>query len=609
MTRAPTPAPPADAAATDDARYASVDGLVAALTEEECIFQHAGTGETHVMTMDVLAAMDSCRRFRTLDEHVVAVADKLPALKDKRQAIAQVLGFLIQRGLMVSDREQLEQVGALKPRRLPPPPALAIRTCDRPARLAGLLDSIADYEQRYGRGLDYVVIDDSRHPDSVRANRDAVARLAAGGIEAHHLDRAWRTRLAKHCNRELGRERETAHLLGVARDDVFTGGAASNASLLLSAGSRLLLLDDDFRLLARRRPGARAGLGLREPLHMPISFEPGFNALEAALEPYDGDPLAAHIDICGQPAGRLFAPEFGLGVTRDAWRDLSFDEARAVVECDVIKTTAGGVWGDTRMDTTLWYYLLPGRYSRGLWADEVRYRALLNRPTMAHGFDQVQLARLSSFTPVAVDNTGLCPCMPPTGRGEDYAFAAWMRYLYPRSLTAHLPLMLRHERPDEDGGESPHAHPYVPWFSRFAGEYALSHLEDCQAERAGDRIGTLVALYRDLAAAPVARRVRVLREFLAYMRAQIVKQMQQALTSLENPPEYWLADAREWIGEHGKALTESGPPRLRDWPPELDRTECAAALAEDLEQLAAALERWSELWRRCRGRYRELLAL
>jgi hypothetical protein len=41
--------------------YASEDGMVASLSSQECIFQIRRTGEPHVMTFQVLQAMDQCR--------------------------------------------------------------------------------------------------------------------------------------------------------------------------------------------------------------------------------------------------------------------------------------------------------------------------------------------------------------------------------------------------------------------------------------------------------------------------------------------------------------------------------------------------------------------
>ena len=62
--QAPVPKPDPNAPA-----FASEDGLVASLSSQECVFQMRRTGDTHVMTFQVLQAMDQCREFRSLDEH------------------------------------------------------------------------------------------------------------------------------------------------------------------------------------------------------------------------------------------------------------------------------------------------------------------------------------------------------------------------------------------------------------------------------------------------------------------------------------------------------------------------------------------------------------
>ena len=38
------------------------------------------------------------------------------------------------------------------------------------------------------------------------------------------------------------------------------------------------------------------------------------------------------------------------------------------------------------------------------------------------------------------------------------------------------------------------------------------------------------------------------------------------------------------------------PPRLADWPEDLDEAGCADALASELSDFAAALEHWPGLW-------------
>ena len=82
--------------------YASVDGRVADLTAGECLFIDRHSTERHVMTHDVLKAMDLTRRFATLEEHTDAIEQQIPSLKGRRKDIRRVIEYLIERGLLVS---------------------------------------------------------------------------------------------------------------------------------------------------------------------------------------------------------------------------------------------------------------------------------------------------------------------------------------------------------------------------------------------------------------------------------------------------------------------------------------------------------------------------
>src|SRR3954447_24113369 len=83
--------------------YASEDGRVASLSSQECIFLVKRSGEPHVMTFQVLQALDLCREFRTLDEHAGRIQSTIAGLAGKRDDIRRVLEGLVQRQLLVSD--------------------------------------------------------------------------------------------------------------------------------------------------------------------------------------------------------------------------------------------------------------------------------------------------------------------------------------------------------------------------------------------------------------------------------------------------------------------------------------------------------------------------
>ena len=124
--------------------FASEDGMVASLSSHECIFVANRTGEPHVMTFQVLQALDQCREFRTLDEHIARIQSTISGLAGKRDEIKRVLDSLAQRQLLVSDAQFVERARTA-PLTQAPLRAVFIRACDRPEQFEQLLRSLTDY--------------------------------------------------------------------------------------------------------------------------------------------------------------------------------------------------------------------------------------------------------------------------------------------------------------------------------------------------------------------------------------------------------------------------------------------------------------------------------
>src|ERR1700759_5069195 len=89
---------------------ASEDGIVASLSSQECIFIVRRTGEPHVMTFQVLQAMDLCREFRTIEDHTTRIQSTISGLVGKREDVRRVLESLIMRGLLVSDQVFIDRI-------------------------------------------------------------------------------------------------------------------------------------------------------------------------------------------------------------------------------------------------------------------------------------------------------------------------------------------------------------------------------------------------------------------------------------------------------------------------------------------------------------------
>ncbi len=178
--------------------YASEDGHASPLSAEECLFVTRTGGQPHVMTLQVLHALDVCREFRTLDEHIARIASEVPGLQGKQGDIRRVLDGLIQRKLFVGDDAYLARLAKKPARVLPPMHAVFIRACDRPERLAHLFASLIDYERRHRAGRRYVLIDDSRLAAHRDEQRDRLRAFAdASGCKVHYIGKSESQKLAE----------------------------------------------------------------------------------------------------------------------------------------------------------------------------------------------------------------------------------------------------------------------------------------------------------------------------------------------------------------------------------------------------------------------------
>lgn len=586
---------------TDDPRLllASEDGLVAPLSGSECIFQLRHTGDNHVMTYQVLKAMDACRQFKTLDEHIQMVAQTQPELREHPQAIKQVLENLVKRQLFTSAEGFAEEVfGGTSPEQDSALAGVLVRTKDRPAHLKSLLDSAAALEQAHGNGRRFLVVDDSAVPDCAQENERLVndfEQRTAGG--ARYLGRQWRAELTeKMVSLVPGAEASVRWLLGPAEEkDVFTGGQGWNAALLATAGQRLLMFDDDFLLAARRPPNA-AEHQLQLMPDAASRYAQFYPSREHVLEAGDAvteDPLAIHERLCGAPVSGLL-DRMDLELMFGDLRQRDLKSLRQHLAGAQIKTTHMGTYGHSGAGSNAWVYLVPPAARAQLWESEAAYRAIMSEQWVMRGVSHPKISAMGVYAPVAIDNATLTPFAAPTERGEDFHFASMLKFLYPNSVDYEVPWMMCHLRPD--GGLTPKPMALTPPLSRFVGDFTSGLRTDCHALKPEDRYRFAAAALRDQAAAPSMARQRVLREYLSSARARLINQMNQVLMRAEAAPDYWTADLKQLVETNGTALLGDATPKLRGWHRETSARGCADRLTRELVQHAEAMEIWPTLW-------------
>jgi len=592
----PAPAPTFDPNAPT---FASEDGLVAPLSSQECVFQVRRSGETHVMTFQVLQAMDQCREFRSLDEHAARIQSSIPALANKREDVKRVLDSLVQRQLLVSDSGFVERLGAAAPLAQAPLRAVFIRACDRPEQLAHLIASLTEYERRFRAERRYVLLDDSALAANINEQRDLMREFARKtGCKVNYVGQAERAKILEKFAKAQPQSKGAAENLLLRerhpQAQRFGGGRGWNMALLLSAGSRLALLDDDLRLNLKRPPFAQDGLDPNTNGPVQAAFMANMEEAFGYGEDATQDPFAQHLDACGQSLGALTRTLYPL--SQRTLRGLNLSRLELLSGPSRVVATQLGTYGSARTETGLWMYHLDGRSRTEFWGDRAGYLRNTEAQHVWFGVGQARVAEVTGFTPFTLDNSAMLPCTNPVGRGEDSLWSALTRYVHADALVLEMPEAIAHvqESPRKRADLTRSA--YVPRVNHFLRDYVQRQFGLFKAADSAQRLRLFAEVLRDLAGASTGDRVAHLREYLSYARADIVDRLQHQLEAATEAPIYWQADMRAIVEANAKALLAKTPPRLGDWAEDIDDAGCAKALAGELSGMADALEHWPALW-------------
>jgi len=581
--------------------YASEDGRVASLSSEECIFVVKRSGAPHVMTVQVLQALDLCREFRTLDEHASRIEATVAGLAGKRDDVRRVLEGLVQRKLLLADGEFIARLKHATPRAMPPLRAVFIRACDRPERLAHLLASLTDYERRHRADRRYVLIDDSSLAANINEQRDLLREFArTTGCKVSYIGRSESAKLVEAFARANPRVRDAARAM-LLRDahpqaQRFGGGRSRNLALLLSAGARLVLLDDDLRLPLRRPEFAGAGLNPDPDASAHARF---YASIEQALgsgNEIDEDPFELHLEACGQTLAACINGRYGL--RRDALRGLNLGRLDLLQPDARVVTTHHGSYGSSRSESTLWlYHAIDPAGREEFWRDRESYNRNIEAHFVLYGADKARVVEVPGFTPFALDNSVMLPCTNPVGRAEDSLGSALTRYCLPDSVALELPVAIGHV---QESLRKRYANTHAasqPRVNDFLREFTVRQFGLFKAEDPGQRLTFLAHVMRDLARASVKERVENLTEYRSFVHAGIIDRLQRQLESTAAAPVYWQADVRAIVQANSKELLAvNAIPRLAEWPPDIDAAGCARALSSELDTMAEACEHWPAMW-------------
>jgi hypothetical protein len=585
--------------------YASVEGVAARLSDEEVIFQTRNSGASQVMTMQVLEVMGETRPFRSMDEHIAQVMRSVRGLRDSARA-RQGLESLARNGLLCSDAEFFADLHAAQETAPAPLAGLCIRACDRPVQVKRLLDSLVEYERRFGTQRRVLLFDDSRDTDAQRSNAAYLREYAkATGAPVQVIGPDESQRLLKQLRKAVPAAADAAAELLEQRADT-AGGRNWNLALLLTAGRRLVMLDEDFVFPLRRHPEARDGLDPSAADRATARFYDNLDDALAAGTDIAEDPFELHLACSGRNLGALLSQP-ALALDRGDVRGMPLEDLRHLRADARVVTTLNGTRGASGTNGSSWLYLLDQSAREQFWRDRDAYLYNLDAQSIWFGHTRARAARQGYFTPFSIDNSLLTPCTTPRGRNEDALFNTLLNFCHPGSVALHLPLSIGHVQERARKRSDQMQRSGTPQFTEFLYETLQNRLGGVQSTDPEQRMHLAAELLEDLAGAREVELAAHLREYLNYFRADLIERLQRQLVDNPKAPIYWQADLRELIGRLARSMVAKTPPRLDNWPEGIDASACVEHLRADLHATARVLRSWPALWSYARDCGEDLL--
>ncbi len=578
--------------------WAAIDGRVSPLAGDEVVFFDPLTQRSHVMTHQVLQALDQCREFRPLDEHVAAVANTLPGLQGKQAAVRPVLESLQVRGLLISDDAYLRRLTDVATRPRAPMAGLFVRCCNRPQQVQALLDSLVADAARLSECERVVLIDDSSDPTAVAVHARSVASFAKhwpGPV--HHLTPSLWKLLLTELQTEI--PEQASALAGVlATSDSYrqrgTGGAGRNLATLLAAGARYLILDDDNLLPLTTLDGAQRRFDPRAAASTVRTYADQASALADGAAA--SDAIDWHLGACGAALGELLQPGQSLALASDALRGFAPSRRPGFSGAARVAVTINGHRGGSCTASPHWLLTLDARARAGLCADSDSYLRGRADPAVFAGFDRFYATRMATISPFAIDNSQLMPCTSPRTRAEDLIFLALASAADGSALQMLTPFTAGHA---PEGGRDRSAQLRAPRRASLGlciGELIGNLAGELHSATPAGRLRAVAARLDDLASGSDEALVAYLREFQVYDRVQLLTELQQASPAAQDAPQAFRDDIRTQIELNARAVMERGVPRFFELGDDASAADCVAAYRAEASCLADGLRAWPHAW-------------
>jgi hypothetical protein len=555
-------------------------------------------GKQQIIMPQVVEGLKTCTTFNTIEAHAAQLAKTRPELQGNPEMAATALRSLHTAGMLQEAQTACARWTQASHRRLPPTRAFIV-TCDRPAAVERLLESLLR-TGKLGQHDALFLVDDSREPANRDANREAVAKFnLRSAKEMFYVGADAQCEMRSVLSARL--PTHTAGIDFLLDQSLWQGaptyGRSRTLCLLLSVGYRALLMDDDILCQAIHSPISESGIGIGSGGMRKAAFYANEQAMLNSGRLADFDPLSGHAQLLGTTFG------YALHVAnKGALQETQLQHLNAALanvlhaDSPVLVTQCGSV-GDPGTGGPNWTIFLGEDSIERLLAAPDGFAAAIESRQNWLGSTRPSFFKMPFMSQLTgLDNSYLLPPYFPAYRGEDALFGAMTVALHHNCVCLEYPWSVPHlpvEARSFNLQERSMVGADMTLFARYLSEH-IDYRDSNDAER------NLQLLAQDL----LRTAARSDQDLSLDYRAELAKGHAHSLSLLQNQSVVtakfqsaeFSAYLKRRIEEVGRMIVENQSPTsfLRS-PDNATEAQVLARFRSMAQGFAAALTGWVEI--------------